>query len=96
MKISFFVLLFGFTTNVYSFTSQEVAQAKRAMINRSISGYSGNCPCPYNTMRNGRSCGKRSAYSRPGGASPLCYISDISDAEAKKYLESVKGNVTIK
>jgi hypothetical protein len=31
------------------------------------------CACPDDTMRNGRACGGRSAYSRPGGASPLCY-----------------------
>jgi hypothetical protein len=30
------------------------------------------CACP-DDMRNGRACGGRSAYSRPGGASPLCY-----------------------
>jgi hypothetical protein len=28
------------------------------------------CACPDDTMRNGRACGGRSAYSRPGGASP--------------------------
>src|SRR5215470_9791701 len=31
------------------------------------------CACPDDLMRNGRTCGGRSAYSRPGGASPLCY-----------------------
>jgi hypothetical protein len=31
------------------------------------------CACPDDRMRNDRSCGGRSAYSRPGGASPLCY-----------------------
>jgi hypothetical protein len=28
------------------------------------------CACPDDTMRNGRACGGRSVYSRPGGASP--------------------------
>ena len=28
-------------------------------------------------MSNGKKCGKRSAYSKPGGYQPLCYISDI-------------------
>ncbi|WP_414623809.1 hypothetical protein [Calothrix sp. CCY 0018] len=37
---------------------------------------SGKCDCPYDTDSRGRSCGKRSAYSRPSGASPVCYISD--------------------
>jgi hypothetical protein len=47
------------------------------MIKKSIMSYKGNCPCPYNTMKNGRSCGKNSAWSKKGGASPLCYLSDI-------------------
>lgn len=35
--------------------------------------YVGRCDCPYDEMRNGRSCGGRSAYSRPGGRKPKCY-----------------------
>src|SRR5437870_4261286 len=31
------------------------------------------CACPDDLARNGSRCGGRSAYSRPGGASPLCY-----------------------
>lgn len=34
---------------------------------------SGSCDCPYDTDSAGNSCGSRSAYSRPGGASPICY-----------------------
>ncbi|WEK50970.1 MAG: SH3 domain-containing protein [Candidatus Kaistia colombiensis] len=36
------------------------------------------CACPDDVMRNGRRCGGRSAYSRPGGASPLCYPGDVT------------------
>src|SRR5258708_6515884 len=54
------------------------AQVKRRMIQESIDAYPGNCPCPYNTASNGSSCGRRSAWSRAGGAEPLCYPSDIS------------------
>jgi hypothetical protein len=36
--------------------------------------------CPDDTMQNGRACGGRSAYSRPGGAAPLCYPSDVTAA----------------
>jgi hypothetical protein len=43
------------------------------------------CACPDDTMRNGRSCGGRSAYSRPGGASPLCYPSDVTTAMIESY-----------
>jgi hypothetical protein len=38
------------------------------------------CACPDDTARNGSSCGGRSAYSRPGGAAPLCYPSDVTAA----------------
>ncbi len=54
-------------------------QIKQEIISRSIASYSGPCPCPYNTMRNGRHCGGNSAYSRPGGRSPICYPSDVTD-----------------
>ena len=36
----------------------------------------GSCDCPYDRDKAGHSCGKRSAYSRPGGASPRCYQDD--------------------
>jgi hypothetical protein len=36
------------------------------------------CACPDDRMRNGHACGGRSAYSRPGGATPLCYPTDVS------------------
>ncbi len=61
------------------------SQIKALMIKESISSYSGNCPCPYNTDRAGRRCGKRSAWSKAGGYSPLCYDSDISDEMVKRY-----------
>ncbi len=54
------------------------AQVKAALIERSINNYSGNCPCPYNSASNGSRCGARSAYSRPGGASPLCFPEDVT------------------
>lgn len=61
------------------------AEVRRMMIANSLGAYPGNCPCPYNTDRAGRSCGRRSAYSRPGGASPLCYDSDITAASLKQF-----------
>lgn len=35
--------------------------------------YTGRCDCPYDLMKNGRACGGRSAYSKPGGRKPRCY-----------------------
>src|SRR6266581_9800454 len=44
-----------------------------------------NLPCPYSVDRAGRSCGRRSAYSRPGGASPLCYEKDVTQKMVDDY-----------
>lgn len=37
---------------------------------------SGSCSCPYDFAKNGSMCGGRSAYSRPGGDEPRCYLDD--------------------
>ena len=68
--------------------SDGVADIKQKIIQSSISSYRGNCPCPYNTDRAGRRCGRRSAYSRPGGASPICYESDVTDKMVENYRQS--------
>lgn len=47
------------------------------------------CACPDDTMRNGRVCGGRSAYSRPGGAAPFCYPSDVTAAMIESYRQRV-------
>ncbi len=35
------------------------------------------CPCPDGTDSEGKKCGARSAYSKSGGSSPLCYPEEI-------------------
>ena len=64
------------------------AEVRQRIVEASIEAYPGNCPCPYNSDRAGRRCGKRSAYDRPGGYSPKCYPSDGSEAEVKAYTAS--------
>jgi len=54
------------------------AQIREQLILQSIARYPGNCPCPYNVDRAGRSCGRRSAYSKQGGYAPLCFAADVS------------------
>jgi hypothetical protein len=61
------------------------SRIKKILIKRSHAYYSGNCPCPYNRTSRGHKCGKRSAYSRPGGASPLCYASDVTAQMVAEY-----------
>ena len=70
---------------------RDIANARKAIIRQSINSYPGSCPCPYNVDRGGRRCGKRSAWSRPGGYSPICYDSDVSDARVQTYLARVRG-----
>mgnify|MGYP003557695246 FL=1 len=57
---------------------ENTAAIKQKIIQQSIESYPGNCPCPYNTARNGSRCGKRSAYNRAGGYAPICYAKDIT------------------
>lgn len=61
------------------------AEIKQDIIAESIASYRGSCPCPYNTDRAGRRCGGRSAYSRPGGASPVCYAENVTQKMVDNY-----------
>jgi len=61
------------------------AQVKQRIIRASIASYPGNCPCPYNTARNGSNCGRRSAWSRAGGYAPVCYANEISKADVRAW-----------
>lgn len=67
-------------------TRREIRDARAAIIRQSIASYPGSCPCPYNRDRGGRRCGGRSAWSRPGGYSPICYDSDVSESRIQTYL----------
>lgn len=60
-------------------------EIKQQIIRNSIASYPGRCPCPYNTMRNGNSCGGRSAYSKPGRRSPICYQTDVTPQMMQRY-----------
>lgn len=65
--------------------AQSDAEIRQRIVRQSIAAYPGPCACPYNTDRAGRSCGRRSAYSRPGGYAPLCYPADVSQAEVEAW-----------
>lgn len=67
-----------------------VPTLKEQMIQESIDRYLGNCPCPYHRDKRGRQCGKCSAWSREGGASPLCFPEDISADMVREFCEVLK------
>jgi hypothetical protein len=65
-----------------AFTDTEI---RDRLIQESIGAYPGNCPCPENRDAAGRRCGQRSAYSRAGGRSVLCYREDVTDEQVRNY-----------
>jgi hypothetical protein len=73
------------TTAVHGAMSD--AGVKQAIIRESIASYPGPCACPYNVARNGSMCGRRSAYSRPGGYAPICYASQVTREMIRAYSE---------
>lgn len=66
------------------------AQIKQKIIAESIAAWPGNCACPFNVARNGSHCGKRSAWSRPGGYSPICYADEVSAQMIETWREKHK------
>jgi hypothetical protein len=71
-------------------TDQEIA-AKIMQDSRAAYYATGHpCACPEDRARNGSRCGGRSAYSRPGGASPKCYVSDVTPSEIEAYRTRVR------
>jgi hypothetical protein len=68
-------------------------EIRARLVRQSIAGYPGNCPCPYNVDGAGRSCGKRSAYSKQGGYTPLCYPSDVTEEVVGRYRASLGGRI---
>lgn len=91
MALGAAVLLTFFTTISHAKEARlSDSQVKKTIIKESIASYPGNCPCPYNTASNGSRCGRRSAYSRPGGYSPICYDSDVTKDMIKEWRENQK------
>ena len=80
------LLLLLFLVPVISFSNSiSDQQIIQNIISESITNYSGNCPCPFNKASNGSSCGRRSAYSKPGGYAPVCYARDVTPAMISTY-----------
>lgn len=65
-------------------------QIRQQIIKESIAEYPGSCACPYTSDRAGRSCGRRSAYSKPGGYAPLCFEKDVTPEMVKEWRDRNK------
>jgi endonuclease YncB( thermonuclease family) len=89
LKNLFYLLL---SIVIVFYCNQTFSKTPEQIIQDSISQYPGKCPCPYSIMSNGKKCGKRSAYSKPGGYEPLCYVSDIFN---KKNSRNVQTKIKI-
>ncbi len=83
MKKFLIILIFSIFTIPASALSDN--QIKQAIIKESIAAYPGRCPCPYSSMKNGRPCGNRSAYSKPGGYETICFPQDITAKMVADY-----------
>lgn len=68
--------------------TMEVAAIVTLLIAASVIGYSGNCACPQNTDKAGRSCGKRAAYHKPGGWKPLCFARDVTAKMIERFRQT--------
>ena len=85
---AFSVLALAFTASWRSEWRKAVktdVEIKLEIISESIANYGGTCPCPYNSDGAGGRCGKRSTYSRSGGASRLCYADDVTSKMINDY-----------
>ena len=85
LRFSLLLLALGLAGAQTTKPRKNDAVIKQEIITESISSYRGNCPCPYNTDRAGRRCGARSANSRPGGASPICYAKEVTPQMVDEY-----------
>ena len=91
MRILFAFLFASLTATAALAAPMSDAQVKQAVIQESIASYPGRCPCPYNTDRRGHRCGARSAYSKPGGYSPICYPQQVTPEMVRRY-RATHGN----
>ena len=66
-------------------SSQNIDVIKKQIIKHSIESYPGNYACPYHLASNGSRCGKRSAYHRAGGYTPICYPEDVTAQMMKEH-----------
>ena len=90
IRFAVLVLALGIASAQTNKAPRTDAEIRQEVIKQSIASYRGSCPCPYSVDRAGRMCGRRSAYSKPGGASPLCYERDVKQKMVEDYRRRTK------
>lgn len=81
-------LLLPAATNVIAKSSKlSDRDVTNRIIAESIAEYPGVCACPFNRARNGSACGGRSAWSKEGGYSPVCYKDEVTAEMIKEWRE---------
>jgi hypothetical protein len=92
--------IFSFEEVIYQFRTSlsrlllPDSVAREYAINFSIKQYAEPCPCPYSKDFQSLQCGDRSAYTRTGGAEPLCYARDVSLEEIWTWQQSALEQLT--
>jgi len=79
------VLALSFSMMAGQLTNKTDVEIKELIIKDSIASYRGSCPCPSSKDSAGKNCGARIAYSKPGGASPICYGKDVTQKMVDDY-----------
>ena len=87
VTISVFAVVFVFASDISiaKLNSLSDDQVRQRIIDDSVASYPGTCACPFNTARNGSSCGVRSAWSKAGGYSPICYKKEVTKEMVKAW-----------
>ena len=87
VTISVFAVVFVFASDISIAKSNALSddQVRQRVIDDSVASYPGTCACPFNTAQNGSSCGGRSAWSKAGGYSPICYKKEVTKEMVKAW-----------
>lgn len=85
MRLLFFCLILGLAATANAKQELSDVEIRQVIIQQSIAQYPGVCACPYSVARNGSRCGGRSAYSKPGGYSPMCFPQDVPDEMVRRF-----------
>ncbi|KAB1175642.1 hypothetical protein F6477_18055 [Photobacterium damselae subsp. damselae] len=88
MKLYLVIIALAISLPSFSISAKTNSKIKQEIIKQSIRSYSGRCPCPYNVTSNGSRCGKRSAWSKPGGYSPICYEREVTHEMISRWKRS--------